>query len=445
MAVASRRTVSSGSSRKLVSGGTDIAEVRKMVEQHYPHLWPAVEAGLSVCATLLLKENVNPTALIYIGPASAGKTTVATMFDENMLEGTKLERNNLVYRSDQFSPAAFVSQSATTASEDLDRVDLLPRIKHKVLLTPDLVTVFRGKPDELTERFSIITRVLDGQGLTRDGGTHGQRGYTGDYLFSWLGCTTPLTDGIWRVMAHLGSRLFFFSLDSVSKPTMDDLIQSITRRVPHQQTLKECQQCVQVFLEALFSKHKGAKALPWDQTKTTKKVAQTIARLASLLAIMRTIAEGDQHGPAQPESPHRAFAVLHNIARGHAIISGRTRLIDEDLPLIARIALSSMPKERRAVLEAFARHSGKPLSVSDVGEAAGVSENTARQIMGEIDSLQIAHHDQRGKGKSSPLTLNPKWAWSEKEDMWDLIKKISTSQKTGDVLDEDKEEDPFSF
>ena len=51
------------------SEGTDIAGVRKIVEKHFPHLWPAVEAGLSVCATLLLKDNANPTALIYIGPA----------------------------------------------------------------------------------------------------------------------------------------------------------------------------------------------------------------------------------------------------------------------------------------------------------------------------------------------------------------------------------------
>jgi hypothetical protein len=169
-------------SNTVVSAEPDITEVRQTVEWHYPHLWPAVEAGLAVCATLLLKDNANPTALIYIGPASAGKTTVASMFEETILEGLKHEPKKLVYRSDQFSAASFVSQSATTAREDLPKVDLLPRIQHKVLLTPDLVTMFRGKQDELTERFSIITRILDGQGFTRDSGTHGQRGYTGDVL-----------------------------------------------------------------------------------------------------------------------------------------------------------------------------------------------------------------------------------------------------------------------
>jgi len=443
MTTASKRKRPSVIVKKSPSEEPDITGVRKKVEQHYPHLWPAVEAGLAVCATLLLKDNANPTALIYIGPASAGKTTVASMFQETILEGQKHEPTKLVYRSDQFSAASFVSQSATNAREDLPEVDLLPRIRHKVLLTPDLATMFRGNHDDLTERFSTITRVLDGQGFTRDSGTHGQRGYTGDYLFAWLGCTTPFTDGIWNLMATLGSRLFFFSLDSVSDPTEDDLVQSMIKCASYQQMLKECQQCVQEFLEALFAKHRGVRTVQWNQKTTPKPVAQAIARLARLIAIMRTQIVNGQQGPVQPESAHRATAVLHNIARGHAIIHGRTRLNNEDLPLIARIALSSMPKERRAVLEAFAKHSGKPLSVIDVSEAASVSDNTARKIMREFDRLQIAHYDQNGMGKASPLTLNSEW--DGKDDMWELIGEIATSQKSGDVFEEDKKADPLDW
>lgn len=161
--------------------------VRGVISGHFPHLWPAVEAGLSTCAMLLLADNVNPVALIYVGASSAGKTTVASMF-----EGTVVKGLEIVYRTDKFTPASFVTHSAKATAEQLVKVDLLPRIRHKILLTPELSPIFRGKPDELAERFSIITRVLDGQGLTTDSGTHGRRGYTGDYLFAWIGCTTPL-------------------------------------------------------------------------------------------------------------------------------------------------------------------------------------------------------------------------------------------------------------
>ncbi len=108
-------------------------------------------------------------ALIYVGPPSAGKTTVATMFD-----GAKVGGKEICYRSDKFTHAAFVSQSAQANEAILKKVDLLPKIKNKVLLTPELGTIFRGKQDDLVERFSVITRVLDGQGFMTDSGTHGQ-------------------------------------------------------------------------------------------------------------------------------------------------------------------------------------------------------------------------------------------------------------------------------
>ncbi len=42
-----------------------------------------------------------------------------------------------------------------------------------------------------TRVHDLLGAILDGQGLKTDSGTHGQRGYEGDYLFAWFGCTTP--------------------------------------------------------------------------------------------------------------------------------------------------------------------------------------------------------------------------------------------------------------
>jgi len=105
------------------------------------------------------------------------------MFDGAMIE-VNGKRESLCYRSDKFTPASFVSQAANQPTKALAKVDLLPRIKDKILLTPELATIFRGKPDELTQTFSTITRVLDGQGLQTDSGTHGRQGYTGQHGFA---------------------------------------------------------------------------------------------------------------------------------------------------------------------------------------------------------------------------------------------------------------------
>jgi hypothetical protein len=143
-----------------------VDHVRRVVESRFPGYWRAVDVGLSVYATLLLAKNSNPVTVIYLGSPSAGKTTVVNMFTDHEAS----------YVSDNFTPAAFVSHSANVSKEALSEIDLLPRIRHKVLITPELAPNFRGKEDELTKRFSILTRVLDGQGLMTDSGTHGRRG-----------------------------------------------------------------------------------------------------------------------------------------------------------------------------------------------------------------------------------------------------------------------------
>jgi Cdc6-like AAA superfamily ATPase len=65
----------------------EVTAVQEIVSAHFPKLWPSVEAGLATCATLLLADNANPVALIYMGPPSTGKTTVAKMFETAQFEG----------------------------------------------------------------------------------------------------------------------------------------------------------------------------------------------------------------------------------------------------------------------------------------------------------------------------------------------------------------------
>jgi len=405
----------------------DVVTVSEVVEKNFPHLWPAVEVGLSTCATLLLADNVNPVAVIYVGPPSVGKTTVASMFD-----GAKVNGELLCYRSDKFTPAAFVSHSAKATKKQLKEIHLLLRIKHKVLVTPELSTVFRGKPDELAERFSTITRVLDGEGFVSDSGTHGREGDTGDYLFAWLGCTTPFDKNVWRVMAQLGSRLFFLVMDAMAEPTVEELVNSISQHDTYKHGTTECQHAIHPFLDFLFTCHGGVRGVQWNPRENPREVSEKIALCAKLLATMRTLAE-NQDTPPQPESPHRANAVLYNLARGHALICGRTHLTPDDLPMIAQVTVSSIPLERRAVLLALAKNGRKPLTVNQVEEVTGVSRHTAERIMQDLDWLGVMRFNKEGDGKASSLAIRSEWAWCVSEKFAPFLLGTMTWQKSGVV------------
>jgi len=387
----------------------DVVTVRDAVEEHFPGLWPAVEVGLSVCATLLLADNSNPVAVIYVGPPSSSKTTVADMF----------AGHPLCYRSDNFTPAAFVSHAANRSPEALKKVDLLPRIRHKVLVTPELGTIFRGKEEDLVNQFKIITRILDGQGLLTDSGTHGQRGYEGDYLFAWLGCTTPFDAKVWKVMAQLGSRLFFLVMDTQAEVTDEDLVASI-EGLSYGERLVQCKGVVHGFITALFDTYGGVRGVTWDTKADPLDVHLWIARLAKLLAAMRSEPERDGESgcsgpgfiPARPEQPYRAHAVLNNLARGHALIHGRTQLTEEDLPLVARVTISTMPTKAGLVFAALVRAGGNPLTVAEAQAALGVrSPETVRGILRDLNARGAMEFIEAGSGKPAELRFRPHWKW----------------------------------
>src|SRR5262245_8023123 len=162
-----------------------IQDLRRTIETAFPELWEPTEAVLATCLALCIEDMVNPPTCVLTGPASTGKTTVLDFL------GAGDQDDALVYRSDHFSSASFVSHSSNVKRDKLEETDLLPRIKGRILVTPELGPTFRGREEILTERFSTLTAVLDGHGLISDSGTHGRRGYVGsEYVFAWLGATT---------------------------------------------------------------------------------------------------------------------------------------------------------------------------------------------------------------------------------------------------------------
>jgi hypothetical protein len=321
----------------------------------------------------------------------------------------------LCYRSDNFTPAAFVSHATNQRREDLAKVDLLPRIRHKVLVTPELATIFRGKDDDLVNQFKIITRVLDGHGLMTDSGSQGRRGYEGDYLFAWLGCTTPFDAKVWRVMAQLGSRLFFLVMDTDTEVTEDDLL-AANAGLPYGARLNASRQSVHQFLTSLHDACGGVRGITWNDQADPESVRRWIARLARLLVAIRSeptresdpSIDGPEFIPGKPETPYRAHAVLRNLARGHSLVHGRRQLAADDLPAVARVVASSIPTKLRSVFAALARAGGAPLTVAQVQAALHVRHpQTARCVMEDFAPRGVAEYVEAGQGKPAILPSIP--------------------------------------
>jgi hypothetical protein len=397
----------------IVAEAPDVQAIKDLLGEHFPSCVEGVVAGLSASATLLLEDITNCTALIYVGPPSAGKTTVAEMFTDAQVEG-----RDLVYVSDDFTAAAFVSGAAQKTADELKQIDLLPRIRHRVLVTPELAPVFRGKEVELMSKFSIITRVLDGHGLRRDSGTHGGRGYRGDYTFAWLGCTTPFDRTVWKVMAQLGSRLFFLILETDGSDDELTLMAELAGPSDYRYRHATCKAAVSKFLGGLFTRNGGVRGVKWNRSLDDPRAREWIVRCGMLLAPTRGLrSEPETEEPISTESPKRATQILYNLARGHALVHGRRALTMEDVPLVARIAASSMPTERSRVFRALALEEMGFIGTGQVREALRVkTDDTARSLMEDLEQLGIVEYQRGTSGKPGTIRFNEKWGWCGSEE-----------------------------
>lgn len=356
---------------------------KETIEVNFPDLLIAAEAGLSIFAQLLIKDITNPFALIYVDMPSSGKT-IALNFFSTIKE--------LVYTTDDFTPASLVSQAANRSTKDLEKNDLLPRLQYKTLIIRDTAPMFAKKDEEAQAMLGIMTRVLDGEGYENNGGVHGKRGYTGDYLFMLLAASTPIRPRIWSIMGSLGSRLCFLNINGAEK-SEEDLALQLKTSCHDKEVI--CRKVTEEFIKTLWNKYSSG--VTWNKENDDMHLTMIIARLAKILAKLRatintwTSSFGEEkYNQVQKikEGPDRLNQLLYNIARGHALIYGRENIIMDDLKLALKIAVDSAPPDRMKIFRGLIANNGH-LTTSEVEEIIGLSKPIALKQMEEMRMLGI--------------------------------------------------------
>src|SRR3989344_257571 len=376
-----------------------IGELENIIIKNFPSILFEVKACLATEASLALKHLNGCPSLILVGNPSGEKTTAASFF----------YGHEYTYLSDDFSPRAFVSHSANVKKEDLGSIDLLPRIKNKMLITPELAPLFEAPKDRLIDNFATLTRVLDGEGLNSDKGTHGHRGYSGDYKFAWLGATTPIRTSVWQVMGKIGNRLFFLNMSDKNRNNTDYVNMFIG--TPYEEKVKECRGAVRSFLDNFFKKY-PIRSFEWTNISQDVFILTEITNYAILLSKLRgNLTTWQSHGEDKSdyeytfpiiEEPPRAINALLNLARGHALIHGRNYLKSDDLELVRRVCLSSMPYDRFKFLELLMRHDGR-LTTEVIQKELNCSDDNARRTMQIFKILGVVDVKSLSIGEGHPM------------------------------------------
>jgi hypothetical protein len=124
--------------------------LRDVVYENMPALWLSLELILSIKPILHIKDITLPLLMVLLGPPSSTKTV-----------GLNLLRNSPdTYYTDNFTPKAFVSHNSGVKKEELEKIDMLPRMKNKLVLAPELAPLFAKKEEDLKEILGIIPESL---------------------------------------------------------------------------------------------------------------------------------------------------------------------------------------------------------------------------------------------------------------------------------------------
>jgi hypothetical protein len=367
---------------------------RSAIAEHFPDLVFPAEVGLSVIAQLLINDIKNPFGLVYIDVPSAGKTITLNFFSE---------MKEITYYTDNFSAAAFVSQAANVKKEKLGDVDLLPRIQNKTLIVRDLAPIFGSGDENLLKTMGILTRVFDGEGLWLDGGVHGRRGYEGEYLFMFLGGSTPIAPRVWKFMGNFGSRLLFVGINSKEKN--EDMLAAQLTNTTIRNKEKQCKKATTSFLKTLWAQFPDG--INWQSIHEPKEAMRIIARTAKLLARLRgtvnvwkdnTIDESYEHTIPIKEMPDRINQLLYNLTRGHAVVRGEKNINMEDISVILRVALDSAPLTRIKLFKALLDNRGI-LTTENVMKQLKCSRPTALKEMEVLNVLELVELEGDGSGE----------------------------------------------
>ena len=109
------------------------------INEYFPEISLELDFILSIKTILNIEDITLPFMGIVFAVPSSMKTKVIEIFRKWIYS----------YFTDKFTAKSFVSHSATVAKDKLKEVDLLPRIKDKILLTPELSPLFTGKEEDI--------------------------------------------------------------------------------------------------------------------------------------------------------------------------------------------------------------------------------------------------------------------------------------------------------
>jgi hypothetical protein len=249
----------------------------KVVDANIPEIWHGLEFALSSLRILNIHECTLPFIGIILAPPSSYETVILEL----------LKPWYYTFYTDKFSPKSWITHTTALDSEEkLAKIDMLPKIKDRHFLTPELAPIFTTDEKDLGEILGTITRIADGHGLASDSGAWGDREH-GDTMFVWTGAAVDVPYKVYKLLGNLGFKIYFSRLP-VSEKTEDQLLQDLSgvfskKKANIQSALYDYLAWFEIGPDLIHDEQSDLNKIWWNYTKDEEQALRWIIKLARVL------------------------------------------------------------------------------------------------------------------------------------------------------------------
>jgi hypothetical protein len=371
---------------------TDFEQLDSIIERYFPnkffYLKHILAAGYS---TLFINGITQPISLFLLGDPSTKKSSLL-----EIMRGL-----DKALFSDIFSPASFVS-----GARDIEGGDLLPRLRNRCLVTPELGVLFKDR--NLPQTLGMLTRLLDGFGYVRHTG-FGEVGIHENVRFNWCAAIVKIQPKIWDLLGHLGHRLLFLHLENENESVEaveNRLVRMITEDRDYIEKLSICRNAVIAFFQNIQARYPNG--VIWNTAMDNPRAKQIIVRAALMLKSLRGTIDPKDATNTIFEEPTRLTQSFYNICRGHALMHYRTHIIVNDVESVLTIMLDSAPPERKKLLLTLLKQNGE----IDADQYMKISKHDHKRVLGVFNDFEILNIAELIQDNSMKrIRLKPEFSW----------------------------------
>lgn len=325
----------------------------------------------------------DPTWMQIIGPPSGGKT-------EPAMAMRRLPQVRIV---STMTEAALLSGTPAKDRGKDAKGGLLREIgKFGILVCKDFTSILSMRYEQRSTLLAHLRDIYDGH-MDRKVGTDGGRSLTWEGRLGFLAVCTDAIDSHHAVMAAMGHRFLFYRLPTSDREDRQAQARIALKARGREEAIRaELSGLVRDFFAAIDIQNKELPGL-------SESDENFLVTLADFTTQCRSAVERDGyrreieliHGTELPARLVKALAHLHESFRIIGVSDKRAR------QLLAKIALDSIPKVRRLLIDKLASEA-KEMLTKDLGSAIGYPTTTASR---GLEDLMAQHVVERFGGKAN--------------------------------------------